>query len=198
MKFVSHRTVLIAVTAGFVAVAVACAAPADVEIPVGRSMDVDLSLAGGVEHPDPHAIVEALRGSGRIEDVSVKIEHRGDAVHMHFDVWGTDLPQDGLADRVRAAVPALANATFHEEALQGSVHSTIGAKLGHELFDLKLGDLDVDAARKRVMEELAKRGEGDAQVDVEKVDGPNGEKGMRIRVEKRVGPDGKSLPPESH
>jgi hypothetical protein len=180
--------------------AVAWAAPADLSVPVGRSVKMEMSLATGETMPDPEKIIAVLQGAGHVDDVSLRVAREGeDHVAMQFEVWGTDLGSEPMADRIKAAFPALSGATFTEEALEGTVRGTVGEKLGHDLFDLKIDHLDVEAARKQVMERLKAEGVEGADVQVEKVTTPDGKDGMRVRVEKRIVRDENGeheLPPE--
>jgi hypothetical protein len=193
---------LIAIPAAVVVVcAAACAAPADVEVDVGRSIEVryDATKAGiepkavldaikaEVEGPESEGAAEQAKGASgerARREVSVRVRREGDTVEVRAEVWGTNLPEESLTDRIRQAVPALKDASIKEEHLQGKVRGTLGAKIGHELFDIDvLDETDVETARQQVMAKLAASGV-EGKVDVQ-IEGDGSQRKVKIRVEKQ-------------
>lgn len=66
--------------------------------------------------------------------------------------------------------------------LTGTVHGTLGGRLGHDLLDLDLDRADAEATRLQVLEAMAREGiEGDAQVQVH--DDGAGRREVEVRIE---------------
>lgn len=181
IKSVLFRRIAVASAAAVILGVVACSAPADVDVDVGRSVDISYAMADGM--PDPREVVEHVKGQGPFENVTVRVRREGEKVSVHLDVWGSALPEGPLGDGIRKTFPALKDAAITEEDLQGKVRGTLGEKLGHDLLDLDLIDAtDVEAARQQVMEQLAASGVQGA-VDV-KVENEGGKRKIQVRVER--------------
>ncbi len=132
MKRLWLRKALVVAAAAVVCGAAACVAPADVEVPVGRS--ISIQVADGAELPEPEALMAAVRGEAKTERrarVMVRGRRGDGATTLTLDVWGDEVPEGDVAERIRAAFPALAGAEIREDVLAGTVHGTLGAKLGH-------------------------------------------------------------------
>ncbi|UQA58310.1 hypothetical protein [Polyangium aurulentum] len=159
----------------------ACAAPMDVDVEVGRSLAIE--YPAGAAMLEPRAVVDALHGAGKFEDVQVRVLRQNENVAIKAEVWGQDIGDEPLGDRMKRALPALAGAKIVEEPLEGKVKSTLGRKLGHDLLDLDIADgQDVEKVRAQILERLAAQGvEGKIDVEVEG-DGIH-ERRVRIRVE---------------
>src|SRR5262249_8081694 len=85
-----------------------------------------------------------------------------------------------LSETLKKALPALASAKITEESLSGKVKSTVGQKLGHDLFDLNIaGEKDKEAIRAKILAQLAAQGVT-GKVDVE-VEG-NGVNEQKVKV----------------
>lgn len=183
-KFGMRKALLVAAALMMVGIA-ACATPADIEVDVGKR--VSIALPEGTPPPeDPEAIVSIVRGSGTTAQVDLRMKMQNGQGVLEIEMWGNGLSKEPVADKVRAAVPALAKAEIREEMLEGKVRGTLGAKLGHELLDLDVIDeSDVEVAKEQVMKQLAAQGvTGKVDVDIQN-DGP-GQRKVRIKVE---GPD---------
>jgi hypothetical protein len=146
----------------------ACAAPMDVDVAVGKSLSIDYEE--GAAMPEPQAVMDALRASGEMKNMGARVRVEQGKVAIRIEAWGEDL-DDGepLADRLKKALPALASAKIVEEPLSGKVKSTLGRKLGHDLFDLDItNEKDVEAIREKILADLAAKGvEGKVEVEVE-------------------------------
>ncbi|WP_437812856.1 hypothetical protein [Sorangium sp. So ce1078] len=185
MKRLWLRKALMVAAAAVVCGAAACVAPADVEVPVGRS--ISIQVADGAEVPEPEAILAVVRGEGKTERVMVRGQRGDGATTLTLDVWGDELPAGDVAERIRAAFPALAGAEIREDVLAGTVRGTLGAKLGHELLDLDVLDKDdVVAARRQVMEQLAAQGV-EGKVDVQ-IEGDGEKRKVKVRVKREAPP----------
>ena len=186
------------ITVGAVALVVgaaACVAPAELDVDVGRSVEVRYDAAAvGVE---PRAVLDALQAElgeggpderaepaeGAKRDVSFGVRKEGTGVVVRAEIWGTGLPDEPLADKLRKALPALKDAAITEEPLQGSVRGTLGEKIGHDLFNINVADAkDVEEARQQVLKQLAARGI-QGKVDVQ-VEGEGKKRKVMIKVEK--------------
>jgi hypothetical protein len=192
MKRLWLKKVAVACAAAMLVGAAACAAPADMEVEVGRS--VTIRAAGDAALPDPEAIVGVIRGEGQPRDVQLQARRVDGVTTLELRVWGDDLPEGPAADRIRAAFPALAGAEIREAALAGTVRGTVGAKLGRELFDLETLDReDVEETRRRVMAQLAAQGV-EGKVDVQ-IEDEEGKRKVKVRVEREECPPGEEEDP---
>lgn len=189
-----RRTILTVAACGVLGV-VACAAPVDVDIDVGKSLSIHYAMTDGA--PKPKEVADFLRNTlqnealaskekgSAMRDVGIHIMAGKGAVDIGAEIWGTDSHDAPLAPMVKKEFPALANADIKEEVLHGKVRSSFASKLGHDLLDLDLVDKsDVETAKQRVMEQLKAKGI-DGKVDV-KVDDADGERKVIIKVEKEV------------
>lgn len=205
MRRLWWRKVLVVAAAAMIVGAAACAAPADMEVVVGRS--VSIQVPAGAELPDPEALLAAVRGEKREgepgerreQSVEMRVRMENGVRTLQLEVWGGDASRGGVAERIRAAFPALAGAEIREEALEGTVRGTLGEKLGHELLDLDVIDEgDVEEARRQVMAQLAAKGV-EGKVDVQ-IEGGPGERRVKVRVEREECPPGEEpqAAPEPH
>lgn len=180
MKSYVVRKALVLSAAALILGVAACAAPADMDVDVGRRLRIEYDAAAG---PAPEAILEVVRGFGPLDDVTVQVRKRGGAIAIELDAWGDGLPAGPLAGRLQEALPGLAGASIEEEPLTGKVRGTLGEKLGHDLLDLDVLDAeDVEEARQRLMAELRAQGVG-GQVDVQIEDEGGGKRKVKVRVQ---------------
>jgi len=183
MKRFGMRKALLVAAALMMAGLAACAAPADIEVDVGRRISIE--LAEGAEPPaDPEAIVKIIQGNGTTAQVELRMMMQNGKSVLAIEVWGNGLSKSGIADKIRAAVPELAKAEIREEVLEGKVHGTLGEKLGHDWLNLDVIDEnDVEAAREQVMKQLAAQGVT-GKVDVEVHNEGDGKRKVKVRVER--------------
>lgn len=182
-RFGMRKALLVAVALMMLGIA-ACAAPADIEVDVGKRVSIE--LAAGTEPPeDPEAIVHIVRGSGTTMQVDMRMTMQDGKGVFEIEAWGNGLSKEPIADKIRAAVPALAKAEIHEEMLEWKVQGTLGEKLGHDWLNLDVIDeSDVELAKEQVMKQLAERGvTGKVDVDVQN-EGP-GKRKVKVRVEQQ-------------
>ncbi|HRI63749.1 MAG TPA: hypothetical protein PK156_05910 [Polyangium sp.] len=186
-KFGMRKMLLVAAAAMMLGIA-ACAAPADIEVDVGKRVTIE--MAEGAKPPaDPEAIVDIVRGSGSTAQVDLRLVMENGKPKLQIEVWGNGLSKEVVAEKIRKTVPELANAQIREEVLEGKVHGTLGEKLGHDLLNMDVIDEeDVELAKEQVMKQLAEQGvTGKVDVDVQN-DGP-GKRKVRVRVEREDCPD---------
>jgi len=168
----------------------ACAAPVDVDVVVGRSLSVTYTASEGM--PEPRAVAQAVESSTKFDQIDVRVRRVNDEVTVQLETWGGDNGDEPLAGKLQKALPALASAKITETPLSGKVESTLGKKLGHDLFDLDIADdEDKEVVRQKILEHLAAQGvEGQVNVEVEG-DG-KGDRRVKIQVRQQEG----ECPPE--
>jgi hypothetical protein len=138
------------------------------EVDVGKSI-----MIRGVDEsalPNPEALADIVGGGdGGNLQVSLRVVKDHGTLALHLQVLGAPLPEGSLADRIREKFPGLAKAEIREEVIEGTVRGTLGAKLGHALFDLDVVDEgDAEAIRQQVLKQLAAQGvEGQVSVEVQ-------------------------------
>lgn len=187
MKRFGMRKVLLVAAALMMVGIAACAAPADIDVDVGRRITIE--LAEGAQPPkDPEAIVKIVEGNGAPAQVDVRLMKQDGKTTLQIEAWGNGVANQSFAEKIRTAVPEVANAQIREEVLEGKVHGTLGEKLGHDLLNLDVIDEnDVEAAKEQVMKQLAAQGvTGKVDVDVQN-EGP-GKRRVKVRVEREECP----------
>jgi hypothetical protein len=209
MSGVRFRRVAVIAAAAVLVGAAACVAPTELDVEVGRSVEVRYdSSAVSLE---PRAVADAIKAAAGVKEdappaegerarreMNFRVKRLGDSVEIRAEVWGTDLPEGPLAGALQKELPALKGAEIKEEHLQGKVRGTLGEKLGRDLFDIDvLDEADVAKARQQVMEQLAAQGV-EGKVDV-KIEGDGTKRKIMIRVENEdcdPGEPGTAAPPE--
>lgn len=182
MKKFGMRKVLVVAAALMMLGIAACAAPADIEVDVGKRISIELP-EGAPPPADPEAIMNVVQGSEKAAQVDMRLQMKNGKGVLEIEMWGTGFSSAPLADKIRAAAPELAKAQIREEMLEGKVHGTLGEKLGHDLLNLDvLDESDVEVAKQQIMKQLAEQGvTGKVDVDVQNA-GP-GKKMVKVRVQ---------------
>jgi len=180
-KFGMRKALVVAAALMMLGIA-ACAAPADIEVDVGKRVSIELP-EGAPQPADPEAIVKIVQGSEKTAQVDVRLQMKNGRGVLEIEMWGTGFSTEPVADKIRAGVPELAKAQIHEEMLEAKVHGTLGEKLGHELLNLDVIDKnDVEVAKQQIMKQLADQGvTGKVDVDVQN-DGP-GKQRVKVRIQ---------------
>jgi hypothetical protein len=209
MSGVLLRRVAVIAAAAVLVGAAACVAPAELDVEVGRSVEVRYDPAAVAL--EPSAVVDAIKAAAGVEEqappaegarpkkeMNVRVKRVGGSVEVRTEVWGTNLPEGPIAEAIQKSLPALKGAEIKEEHLQGKVRGTLGEKLGRDLFDIDvLDETDVATARQQVMEQLAAQGV-EGKVDV-KIEGDGTKRKVMIRVENEdcdPGEPGTAVTPE--
>jgi hypothetical protein len=82
---------------------------------------------------------------------------------------------------MRAVTPALRDASCTPQPLSGTVHGTLGGRLGYALLDLDIDHKDAELTRAEILEQLRAQGfTGTAEVEVED---DAGQRRVKIRLE---------------
>lgn len=160
----------------------ACQIPVDVELELGRRLVFQVPSG-----PDAMRTIEALgrdleRRTGA-EQIEMRIHHfGGPMMEARLDVWGENL-DPAAVEAVLAEYDFTAD-DVADLSLEGTVRTTWGDRLGHDLLDLDLDldSMDVAEARRQIIEHLEAEGvHGTMDVRVE--DDDDGHRRVEIRVE---------------
>lgn len=177
----AHR--LAAAGAGIAVVVGACQLPADYERSFGVSFACTVERAAYSADSAPDL---ADRLGEAIEAVSMSLrihDDGGPTLGLRIDAWGPVEDHAAALAAIRAAAPTLADARCEAEPLAGTVHGTLGGRLGYALLDLDIDRRGAEITRREILEQLRAQGfTGDAQVEVEDDDGKHR---VKIRLEQR-------------
>lgn len=184
MRWTIFRKGIVLAFVGALFLGGACAAPADVEVDVGKSLDISLPLNS--EGIDPKAVAQAVEkvaaSEGIVKSVRVKALRQNDQMVIHFDLWGDGFSKAPLADKLRKEVPALEKVEIREETVLSEVRGNWGEKIGQELLHVNmLDEAEVEQARQKVMERLAAEGVK-GKIDV-KIEGDANRQEIEVRIE---------------
>jgi hypothetical protein len=168
---------------------VSFAAPAEHEVEVGRRLTLSMKGDGGPPEPSllGPLLEQLVRPPGgqeqprRTRQIQVQLRRGPEGLALQVELWGAQLVPDA-AERLRAGIPALKDATITDEPLRGRARTRLGLLPFHWL--LKVGDdpAEIAAATARLQAELAARGE-DAKVDIKVLKGTGGQRKLQVEVE---------------
>jgi hypothetical protein len=153
-----------------------------------RSDTADLRGAAYTVALDTHPAPDVLEGIGReieamaqgVERAEIKVVRHGDGAVVEVRLVGTSLPGADFGEALRAKIPELADAAFGRSDFEP------GAQVGPVTVEVDHGE-DPAAVEEKIRAQLAADGvEGD--VDVTVSDGPDGQREVEVRVEKREAP----------
>lgn len=177
-----HRWALAGVGVALAAAA-ACQLPSDYRRAFGAAVTCDLpreTWPEGQVETLAEGLAQAL-GAHRLA-VRVHDDGRGATRELRFDLWGADVDDAALLAALRARAPALRADACRNDPIAGTVHGTLGGRLGYGLLDLDLDHADAEAARMEILAELERRGlDGDARVEIR--DNGAGTRAVEIRIE---------------
>ncbi len=175
---------------GAAALVGACAVPTDYELSVGHR--IMLTMDASQVDFDPEALAKHLEDNFALDElrVMVAVSKRGpdpDAaaeLRVAMDVVGRADITEIEASMVET-FPVLSEVDIDIEALDGTVHGTLGGMLTERALGLHLDRRSVDETRARILAELAARGlDGSATVEIEDEETPFGRRReVRVRVE---------------
>lgn len=172
----AHRWALL----GGLAAIGACRLPVDYERRFGATVECKVPRPFDARG-DLDGALASMRESIAVESLAVRVaDEGGDRIAVHVDAWGDLEAPEELLERLREAVPGLGDAECSASPLAGTVHGTLGGRLGLSLLHVDLDRRDAAAARQQILEELARQGfEGTAEVEVSDDDDGN----RRVRIE---------------
>lgn len=163
--------------------ALACQGPDDLqarsaELAAAPGLRVHITAAGDLGHDVVHAIAQHLEGSATDHGAAmVRLKKQdGEPDVLEIDLRGGTLPDGDVAAQLRAAFPALADATITAEALPP------GEAPGLPVIAVD-PDLSPAEAEQQIRDQLAADGvDGEVKVKVE--DGPDGRR-VEVGIEKQ-------------
>ncbi len=170
------------------ALAGACVLPVEYDMPLGQRVDISLDAVGH-DDLDPELLARFIEEQYEVERIEIRVSAsshgasettaRGPMQITILAFGAEDIPDD-LADDLVDAFPVLEEAEVDNEAVAGTVHGTLGGKLGHAWLDVVIDEHGVEEARRRLLADLAAQGlAGDAEIEI--VDGP-GHREVKVRV----------------
>lgn len=160
----------------------ACYAPAEVEVPLG--VTVEFTSQGEDHEQVVREMIEYVRESTGATEIGVEAYKKDDGPLMiRLRVWG-DVPTEGLDEELLEVFPHLEEADLSAVQMEGTVETTLGRRLGHQLRLVALAEDDVEDARAALLLEIAAQGiEGTVDISI---DEQNGHKEIRIEVQKEL------------
>lgn len=180
----AHRWAVATGCGALVGVA-ACRMPLDYDRDFGASVRCEAADVAVFDGGPARGLADRLQAGTGATQVAVRIAAEdGARAALRIDLWGADaalVGRDLLAEvEAQAHLPAASCAV---EPMVGTVHGTLGGRLGLELFDLELLDRDdAEAARRQILERLEARGlHGDATVEIS--DRADGRREIKIQIE---------------
>ena len=146
----------------------ACQVPVAVQLNLGQRMHFVVPATPEIK-ARVDGLVDTVRGLSRVDKVEVRVRHEGgETMRVTLGVWGEDLDPQAVYEGVVAAYPELEILDRESAPLEATVHTTLGDKLRHDLFQRALDEQSVEEARAAILEQLAADGfQGEAEVVVE-------------------------------
>jgi hypothetical protein len=171
----------------------ACRLPVDYQRSFGASVRCVVDPAA-LDEAELQAMSRALETAIAAESVALRVMRDDTSAQVRVDVWGDLEDEEDALDLVVELAPTLRAASCSAQAIEGTVHGTLGGRLGYSLLALDVLDRKSAAeAREEILIELAAQGfAGKAEVEVE--DDGNGQRKVKIRLEETIDSDGE-LPP---
>jgi hypothetical protein len=186
----AHR--LAASGAAFALVVGACQLPTEYERSFGVSFACTAPRTAYARDSVPDladrlgAAIEAVSMSLRVHDDG------GPTLAMRIDAWGPVEDHGAALAAIRAAAPALKDAHCEAEPLAGTVHGTLGGRLGYALLDLDIDHKGAELTRTEILEQLHAQGfTGTAEVEVEE---DAGQRRVKIRLEQHQSSEAEPQP----
>ncbi|MBK8262333.1 MAG: hypothetical protein IPK80_13480 [Nannocystis sp.] len=152
-----------------------------------RDFGVSFDCAADRRQLDPESAIglaDRLRPRIAADNISLQLLDEGaPTIRVRIDVWGVLAAPEAVLAAIRAELPGLTSECA-AEPLEGTVHGTLGGRLGYALLDLDLDREDAAAARAQILERLRAEGfSGHAEVEVADKDG---KREVKIRLEERL------------
>lgn len=178
--FAAHRFAVASVSLGLAAAA-ACQVPVDYEREFGASVTCELARETWPEGQIDGIAQELAKELGA-ERLALRVHDDGGATQsFRVDLWGAEVDDAGLIAALRERAPQIPASACLRTPLAGTVHGTLGGRLGYGLLDIDLDRADAESTRLEILEALELQGvEGDALVEIREVDG---KREVQIRIE---------------
>ncbi len=162
----------------------ACRLPVDYQRSFGASVECSVDPEA-LDEAALNAMSEELRLTIGAESIALRVFRTDHDAQVRLDVWGDLEDETEALAHVLDLAPSLRDGRCGAEALEGTVHGTLGGRLGYDLLDLDLLDRKGAAAtREAILEKLAAEGfRGTAEVEIEDSDG---QRKVKISIEERV------------
>lgn len=167
-------------------------------VPTEYSMDFGHRLAFSVDDQDfdPRALSEHIRGQfDGIEEMRVSAsksitQHYDEPAKMQFDIVLDvvgDVDEGAIEDSLLEHFDALTPTDIDIDALDETVHGTLGGMVSHRALGWEVDRGGVEEARERILADFAARGlppPSHVEVSIEERDGPGRhEREVRVEVE---------------
>jgi hypothetical protein len=164
---------------------VACNAPTEYDVEMGKRLTIALdgSEKVGDEFDAQLAVTQYLESYPGVDQLNVNVrESVGGAMVISLLVWGQDLDAASLQRDLVARFPSLADAEFTIEPLTGTVAGNLGEAFEHAVLDFEVTGETAAEIKAQIMEQLIAQGldEG-ATVDV-LVDEETGQAEIQIGI----------------
>ena len=178
--FAAHRFAVASVSLGLAAAA-ACQMPLDYQREFGASVTCELARETWPEG-QIDGIAHDLAGQLGAERVALRVHDDGGPTQsFRVDMWGAEVDDAGLIAALRVRAPQIPADKCVRTPLAGTVHGTLGGRLGYGLLDIDLDRVDAESTRQEILEALELQGvDGEAQVEIREVDG---KREVQIRIE---------------
>ena len=168
----------------------ACRLPVDYQRSFGASVDCQLP-ANDFDETSLHAMSEDLRLAIGAESIALRVAVTHDDARVRIDVWGDLEDENDALQQIRGLSSSLREASCTALPLAGTVHGTLGGRLGYNLLSLDVLDRKgATATREAILEEITAQGfRGTAKVEVEDT---NGQRKIKISLEEEYEVDDES------
>lgn len=178
--FAAHRFAVASVSVGLAAAA-ACQVPLDYEREFGASVTCELARETWPEG-QVDGIAQELAQALGAERLAMRVHDGGGAtLSFRVDLWGAEVDDAGLIAALRERAPQIPASACLRTPLAGTVHGTLGGRLGYGLLALDLDHADAESTRLEILEALERQGmSGAAEVQIREVDG---KREVQIRIE---------------
>lgn len=162
-------------------VAGACQLPAEYERSFGVRFACTAERAAYTADSVPD-LADQLAAAIGAESISLRVHDAGGpTIAVRIDAWGPVEDPEAALSAIRGATPALRDATCAAQPLAGTVHGTLGGRLGYALLDLDIDRKDAAITRAELLEQLRAQGfTGTAEIEVEE---QPGQRRVKIRLE---------------
>lgn len=175
----AHR--FVAAGAGIALVVGACQLPAEYERSFGVSFSCTAQRSAYTTDQIPE-LADHLGEAIAAAKLSMRVhDDGGPTIDVRIDAWGPVEDHEAALAAIRDAAPGLRDADCKAQALAGTVHGTLGGRLGYALLDLDIDRKGADLTRAEILEQVRAQGfTGTAEVEIKD---EAGQHTVKIRLE---------------